>query len=143
MTHQPHTPEKEIWTTGPMTGEVQSNVPQFEGQDEPHLVCYGIGNSEAAGLIANAPGLWRKVELLERLHRKDMSTLLQSEKAREEAVAYYEGLEVLLERAWPYLHDLTTCAPDSMYGHNQVENLIQEIKTAIGHEQQPAPISPA
>jgi len=59
MTHAPHTPEKEIWTTGPLTGEVQSNVPQFEGQKAPYLVCYGIGNSEAAGLIANAPELWR------------------------------------------------------------------------------------
>jgi len=111
MTHTPHTPHAEIWTTDDaLSGEVLSNVPQYEGQEAPHLVCFGIGNSEAAGLIANAPELWRRREL------------------------DYE-LKALLERAWPYLRELKVANDESLgagvFEDPELTNLYTEIKTVL------------
>jgi hypothetical protein len=127
----PHTPHTEIWSTsaesGAMTGQVVSNTPQGEGQEAPYVVCEGISNPVTAALIANVPELWRRVSSLVALCGK-------YEQANQNLELQAIDLKALLERAWPYLHDLTTCAPPLMYRHNEVENLIQEIKTSIGHE---------
>lgn len=129
MQHQPHT---EIWATdGALSGEVLSNVPQYEGQKEPYVVCSGIGNDEAAKLIAEAPMIWRSNDLRKMLQERSNQRLAQVQCIAEQAIVEREELMGLLERAWPYLHT----AEMENFGYTkdkELTKLYNEVKTILG-----------